>query len=69
MMKSISEQLKSIGEIMNIENVPDYTFTFGKYQGRSLKYVVERDGDYLDWVRDNVSNCSVTLLKYLQNRK
>lgn len=29
------------------------TFTFGKYKGQSLQYVIDTDPGYINWIEDN----------------
>ena len=54
MGKSLSEQLKAISKVMNKPSgVPDYTFNFGKHNGRSLQYVYDNDPKYLHYLYHN----------------
>lgn len=33
-----------------------YILTFGKYKGKTLKQVLDKDPVYITWLNDNVSN-------------
>lgn len=56
MSKTMEEQIKAIGEIMSRPDVPVYKFSFGKYKGETLKYVLEQDEQYLYWFYDNYAS-------------
>lgn len=38
-----------------IKPVSQYIFTFGKYKGRTLQAVLDRDPSYIEWCRNNVA--------------
>lgn len=40
-------------EIKTKEQAEAYKLTFGKYAGKTLKELVEIDGNYVDWLYDN----------------
>jgi uncharacterized protein (DUF3820 family) len=51
MNNSIKMQLANIKRIMGKTNkIADVRLNFGKYEGKSLEYVVNRDEKYLEWV-------------------
>ena len=39
---------------LTLKEVAQVVFTFGKHEGKTVIEVYEEDGDYLDWVRENI---------------
>lgn len=55
----VKERSKDL-ESYHIENQhPDDTLTFGKYKGKTIRYVAENDMDYLKWATLNISGFAV----------
>ena len=51
MQKSVEQQVQAIQGILNKSpTIPDYRFTFGMHEGKTLKYVYENNPRYLKWL-------------------
>lgn len=49
--ENLQEQLNAISKVLGkSKTIPDYVFTFGKYQGHSLEKIYYADKRYLKWV-------------------
>lgn len=67
--KSIQDQLAAINKIMNKpEEIPFYRFNFGRYNGRTLEYVFQRDKSYLSWLYNNCEDLNPVLEEFIQER-
>lgn len=65
-MKTLEEQIKAISGILSKNGLaPMFTFTFGKYEGKSLQEVADKDPSYLIWLRDNNYRFSQEVLKFI----
>ena len=40
-------------QVITKEEAEEYTLTFGKYKGKTLKEIYEEDEQYIDWLLDN----------------
>lgn len=68
MSLSNSEQIVKIKEILGDQTteVPQYRFKWGKYQNKTLAYVLEHDKRYLFWLYNNAPNLPKKLEKIIE---
>ena len=60
-MKKIGE----IGEIGEIEDIGEYRLEFGKYRGKSFKYVCRNYSSYVAWIIENIKEPSKNVRDFI----
>lgn len=66
---SIPEQLEAIKKIMGKKDkTPFYRFTFGKYKGKTLDWVVASDYKYLIWLYNNDVDLPVKVIDFIEKQ-
>lgn len=66
---SQEEQIAKIQEIMGDKEdvIPYFTFKWGKYQGKTLDYVLTNDKQYLLWLYNNSEKLPKKLEKFIED--
>ena len=59
----------SISGIENIEYFKDKYITFGKYKGKSYRYIYMKDKNYCDWLKLNIKNLDNIMIRFFYTQK